>query len=404
MIWFVTSAGSTRRAFLLSQLLNAPFWGLYGLLAVILYKDLHASPFELALFIALKPSVSLVSLYWSAPVHQRPDRLRSNLIWGGLLARLPFFFIPLVQTSWFMIAAAALYLMLNRAIVPAWMEIFRRNMPSAGRSLAMAHGSTISHLGGLLVPILMAPWLDLQPGAWRWLLPVLALISSFGLLFQLRLPVSGVEAPTAPPQRVGLIQPWRDAWGLLRRRPDFSQYQLGFFLGGGGLMLLQPALPLVFVDWLALSYTELALAIAACKGIGFALTSSLWGRWLPTSRYFKPVALVTLLASLFPLMLLGAHLHTAWVYIAYLGYGVMQAGSELYWHLTGPIFSESEDSTPYSSVNVAAVGLRGAILPLLGSLIVTTYGCTTALLLGTLLCLMATAALLRRPYKQPAPI
>ena len=80
--------------------------------------------------------------------------------------------------------------------------------------------------------------------------------------------------------------------------------------------------------------------MAACKGIGFAIASPFWKRWLPTQQFFKPVALVTFLASLaFPLMLLAAHLHISWVYIAYLGYGIMQAGSELYWHLTGPIFS-----------------------------------------------------------------
>jgi hypothetical protein len=372
----------TRRAFLWSQLLNAPFWGLYGLLAVILYKDLHASPFELALFIALKPAVSLCSLYWSAPVHQRPDRLRTNLLWGGLLARLPFFLTPLIQTSWYLIGAAALYLMLNRAIIPAWMEIFRRNLPSQGRSSVMAHGGTISYLGGLLLPCLMGPWLDLQPGSWIWLLPILALISSLGLLFQLRLPIDGpaaIQPATHPASK--LLAPWQSAYRLLRSRPDFFHYQLGFFLGGGGLMLLQPALPLVFVDQLQLSYTELALALAACKGIGFALTSSLWSRWLPRADTFRPVALVTFLASLFPLLLLCAQWQTSWVYVAYLSYGVMQAGSELYWHLTGPIFSHHDDSTPYSSVNVALVGVRGAIIPLVGSLIVTGWGSSAALLL-----------------------
>ena len=112
-------------------------------------------------------------------------------------------------------------------------------------------------------------------------------------------------------------------------------------------MLLQPALPILFVDQLKLSYTELALALAACKGIGFALTSSLWGRWLPNASFFRPVALVTFMASLFPLILLAAQLRGR-EYSAYLAYGVMQAGSELYWHLTGPIFSGREDSTLYS--------------------------------------------------------
>jgi hypothetical protein len=386
----------TRRAFLWGQLLNAPFWGLYGLLSFILYKDLGATPLELAVFVTLKPAVSLISLYWSAPVHQRPDRLRSNMLWGGLLARLPFFFTPFVHSSWLLIAAAAFYLMLNRAVVPAWMEIMRRNMCTDGHSSAVAHGSTISYLGGLLLPCVMAPWMDMTAEAWRWLCPMLTLVSCLGLLFQLRLPILGDVPVAAIKSYRGLIEPWREAVLLLKLRPDFARYQLGFFLGGAGLMLLQPALPQIYVDQLRLSYTELALAIAACKGVGFAVASPFWKRWLPNARFFRPVALVTFLASLFPLILLGAQLHCAWLYVAYLGYGIMQAGSELYWHLTGPIFSEKEDSTIYSSVNVAAVGVRGAVFPVLGSLICSLWNPATALLFGSLLCLGGTGILLLR--------
>jgi hypothetical protein len=47
---------------------------------------------------------------------------------------------------------------------------------------------------------------------------------------------------------------------------------------------------------------------------------------------------VTILAAIFPVILLAAKFNVSWIYIGYLIYGVMQAGSELSWHMSGPLF------------------------------------------------------------------
>jgi hypothetical protein len=77
-------AKKTRTAFLWTSLLKTPFWSLYGLLIFILYKDLHASHLQVAVFLALKPIVSLISIYWSAFIKEGTDRLKSNIIAGGI--------------------------------------------------------------------------------------------------------------------------------------------------------------------------------------------------------------------------------------------------------------------------------------------------------------------------------
>jgi len=69
-------------------------------------------------------------------------------------------------------------------------------------------------------------------------------------------------------------------------------------LGGGGLMIMQPALPAFFLGELSLSYTTLAIALAACKGIGFTLTSRLWAGLLNKLNIFRFSSHVTILAAL----------------------------------------------------------------------------------------------------------
>ena len=134
-------------------------------------------------------------------------------------------------------------------------------------------------------------------------------------------------------------------------------------------MILQPALPKFFMDVLGLSYTELSIALNLCKGIGFVLTSQIWANGMHKTDILRFSTLVIVLGAVFPLILLFAQIHVLWIYVAYLVYGMMQAGSELSWHLSGPIFAKEGESSQFSGVNVLTVGLRGSVIPQLGALL-----------------------------------
>lgn len=156
-------------------------------------------------------------------------------------------------------------------------------------------------------------------------------------------------------------------------------------------MVMQPSLPLFFVEELHFSYTEMALAISACKGIGFLLTSRLWASWFNRVNIYRFNGVVTFFAALFPfLLILGMH-HVAWVYLAFLLYGTMQAGSELSWNLSGPVFSGNMESSSYTGINVVLVGIRGMIGPALGGLLCSLSGPSASLFLGALFCFLGAA-------------
>jgi hypothetical protein len=394
----------TLQAFIWTNALKAPFWALYGLLVFILYKDLKASNFQLALFIALKPIVSVFSVYWSHIVVNRKDLLIPNIIIGTFIGYTPFFFFPFFRNPWFFIFAGALYLMFMRGIIPAWMEILKINLPSVSREMAVSYGSAISYLGGVIFPLFLGDFLDVYPGIWEWLFPATAVLGLGSVFFQLRIPILRCDCSkifidkTSTDQKQDrkrkrfdcICHPWRVAWRLFKEREDFRQFQIGFFLGGMGLMLIQPALPHFFFDGIHLSYTELAVALSVCKGLGFIVTTRWWTILLTKVNIFKFSAIVTLFGACFPLCLLLAKHHIFWLYFAYLSYGVMQAGSELSWHLSGPIFAKVEDSSSFSSVNVAMVGLRGCVAPFLGSVLCSNFSAVIVLCFSAMFCLLAT--------------
>lgn len=386
----------TRFAYLWTSALNTPFWSVFNLLPFILYRDLGVTPIQVMVMIALKPGVSILALYWTAWIEKRKDRLLSNLIWARLLSNIPFFFFPFIDNPWFFIASFGFYMMLSRGTMPAWMEVLKLNLPQKSRDRIFAYGNACYYLGAALFPFAIGGVLDHYAHSWRWIFPLTALLSISAVILKSRIPIHLTSADKQNIEnREGnlkqlLIKPWKSAWRVVRSRPDFARYQLGFMLGGAGLIIMQPALPVFFMDQLNLSYTELAVALTLCKGIGFASTTPAWAKMINKIDIYRFNGWVTFLAFLFPFCLLAAQLNVGWVYFGYILYGIMQAGSELSWHLSGPMFSKEDDSSVYSSVNVLTVGLRGCIFPMAGTFLIGYIPVSSVLVIGSAFCLLST--------------
>lgn len=382
----------TQWAYIGTRVLDTPFWGIFNMLPFILYKDLHATPFELGVLVTLKPLVSILSSYWSAFINSRSDRLVSNILWARIIACIPFFLFPFMDSPWFFIASFGLYMMLAVGIVPAWMELLKLNVPKVTREKVFSYTQAFGYMGGGLLPFILGGVLDEYYQAWRWLFPIAAALSLGAYLFQWRIAVKpGVVLETFTKQKFSdhLLKPWKNSWELLKQRPDFLKYQVGFMFVGSGLMVMQPSLPVFFVDVLNLSYTELAVALTLCKGFGFALGSPLWSNWINRLDIYRFSSWIAGLACLFPLALLLTPMQMGWLYLGYFLYGFMQSGNELSWNMSGPIFAKEKDSTLYTSVNVMAIGVRGAIVPSLGALVLSFFGSSSAMVCGGILCLLA---------------
>lgn len=373
------------RVLIWSNLLNEPLFTLYNFLGFILYKDLGASAFAIALMTMLKPVVTILSFYWSAGLKGRGARLRSNALWAGFWMRAPFLICPWVGEVWFVVAATVNYMFWYRAGIPAWVEILKRNMSDGKRERAFSISSGLAYAEGVVLSLAMGGVLDREPELWRFFFFGAALIGLVGLGLLGRIEVEEErEVEERLSAREVIIRPWRDSWQLMRERPDFSKFQWGFMACGFGIMLIQPALPVFVVDWLGISYLEIAAAVSIAKGLGFALSASGWARWFERDSIFRVSSGVFLSMGLFPLLLALAPLNLWWLYVAYFLYGVGQGGSHLVWNMSGPVFAGKEESSRYTGVNVVMAGLRGAVGPGLGGWLAVVWGPIQVLCIGGL--------------------
>jgi predicted MFS family arabinose efflux permease len=385
----------TCSAFLWSKVLNMPFWVMFNLLPIILYKELGASPFHVTLLIVLKPTVALLAPYWSISVSNRKDRLLSNLVWANILKYLPFLFFPYFRNLWFFIAAFSIHAMFIRGIIPAWMEVLKLNINKSSRNKTFALGSALDYLAGAIFPLCLGWLLDDYTSYWKWIFTASAILGTVSTFFLFRIPMEvTTDIVTKDALKISwkheLLKPIKQIVSLLRKRRDFFNFQIGFMLGGAGIMIMQPALPLFFVDTLNLSYTKMLIAISACKGIGFLITTPLWVKHFGKVNIYFFSSHVTLFAVVFSLFIIMSSYNIVFLYVAFLMYGTMQAGSELSWNMSGPAFSHNEDSSIYSTANVFAIGLRGCVIPLIGSMVCSLTSPVYVMALSAALCAIAT--------------
>ncbi len=385
----------TRFVYLLTRLLSVPIWGMGYILPFLLLKDLQATPFQVTCVITLKPLVALFGPYWSIWIYNRPDRLVQNLVWGNLLKHLPFLFFPWIQNVWLFVFCFGFYIFLIRGTTPTWVEIIKSNIEGKEREKVFQLGSVIDYVGMIAFFPFVGWLLDHYDQSWRWVFFGTAVVAIMmtGLLFRIPIKSSKTIRKSVPNfsfKMTDFFKPIKECWRLVRKRPDFSCFQIGFMLGGGGLMIMQPVYPYYFMEVLGLSYTGLLTAIGVCKGIGVTIASSYCVKKFQSINIFRFCSWVSCLAAVFPLFLIFAKWNVLWIYAAYLVYGIMQAGSELSWHMSGPVFAGKEDSSIYTSTSVLSTGIRGCIFPLIGSLLYQSTNSLTVLIVGCCLCLLST--------------
>jgi len=193
------------------------------------------------------------------------------------------------------------------------------------------------------------------------------------------------ETPLTP-LRKRLVAPWKESFELIRENRSFAQFQMGFMLGGFGLMIMAPAYPIYFADVLNLGYDQVTMARCLWMAVGVTLSTALWRLAIERLRPVMLTPLIRLGLSLFPFSLLITMFEIMWFSLGFLFYEIAQAGSHLLWKLSGTLFSGNRSSSAYTAVNVLTVGLRGLIGPFLGGLICKIAGPGSAIFVGMGFC------------------
>ncbi|MES2273782.1 MAG: MFS transporter [Chlamydiota bacterium] len=388
----------TRKALVWMGVSHEPFLVFYALLPFILRKDLGASLLQISILSSLRPIIPIFAFYWSANLTNQKKGLRSNLMGAWFLARVPFVFVFWIQNVWYLIFCCVMYELFNKSGIPALIEILKINMPKESREKTYTFLYMLTFIESILLGLLMAGVLDRFSSSWQVVCSVTVLLSMTSIFLQRKVPIAQ-EKDLKPSVRLPffsqLTGPWKDAFKLLKSRPDFARFQYGFMMGGFGLMLIAPSLSLFYVDYLQLSHSELIWGRSILMGIGVVISSSLWRQYLAVEYVPQMTRWILFGFALFPFVLVLSQISILFFYISFIFYGVAQSGSHLLWNLSGTLFAVEEDSSPFSRVNILMLGLRGIIAPGLGGLLCNWAGPLPVLILGGSICIAGSIYMMR---------
>jgi hypothetical protein len=375
--------------FLVNRLLCSPLDILFTLLVFILGKNTDALPFQITIITCIKPISAFFSFYTSSLIFNNPQRIKPYLLLNNLIGCSTCFFYPFVENVWFYIISYAFFMVTTRAAYPAWIEILKRTLDKSALSKLISQGTSTYYLISISLPPLICSLMDKYETLWSYLFMGLACLQLLNMILILFIKID-IKIPHVKsiPATIPFLEPLKNGWKLLKEKSAFTHYLLLFTFTGVGIIASHCVLPLYFKENLDLSFTQLGLAFSFCKGVSFILTSPYWARLSHRISLYHINCLMNVFNCLFFAFLMAANSNIQWLYVAFIFYGTGLAGCEISWNVSAPFFSGTKESTLYSGLNLAFIGIRGCICPLLGYLVFVHVGAFTVFWASIVICLI----------------
>jgi hypothetical protein len=248
--------------------LTSPFIGL------VLRAELGATPLQLAVMSSAGGACLLLSLAWARAFHGRQPL--PYLVWTGFVARGVFLLVPFVSSAWSFVGLVVARDFFGAAAAPAQAAVVERVYPRAQRGRALG---TIRMAGAVLgIALALAAGQLFERGGYRWVFVAAAVL---GMAASLRL--RGLTVPDVEPGAGGTPAGLGGAWRAVRDDHAFRRLLIASFLFGLGCWIQTPAHPLLLVDVLQVSPSQVGV-FAAVAAVATLAGSAGWG-WLGRSTH-----------------------------------------------------------------------------------------------------------------------
>jgi predicted MFS family arabinose efflux permease len=213
---------------------------------------------------------------------------------------------------------------------------------------------------------------------YRWLFVAASLLGMAASLRLRRLavpePASGVaEAP------VGLL----GAWQTVREDHAFRRLLIASFLFGFGCWIQTPAHPLLLVDVLRVSASQVG-TIGAIGAVAGLAGSAYWGRLVDRKSSLDALRVMYLLGGMTPLVYYLAW--SPWVLVASaVTDSLVSVGLELVWMMAVIDVAGPQRTAQYVAIGATLAGVRGIAGPLVGGLLIHAFGIHVVYLIAAIL-------------------
>lgn len=293
-------------------------------------------------------------------VMMRGRRTKNFAVWCWLVGRSTFFAFAVINEVYWLMAVTAFFWLLEQFPSPAYTRIVQGIYPVAVRGKAMSLvrlGMTAS----ILVVTPIAGW-TLDQWGHRVLLPLAAVFGIVATLMFNRLDVDEGELPPRQTRSVGTL------WGVVLSNRNFAIHLIGMTLFGFGSLIGIAFYPIVQVDRLELSYTQLGL-LSTVQSATWLLGFVFWGRVVDKRGGIWVMRVNYVIGVLVPACYIFAT--NGWMLLpAFIAQGIISAGLDLGFVNTCIQLADADQVVEYAAIQATVAGLRGMVAPFVGVLLV----------------------------------
>jgi len=368
---------ATRHNVLVESIFSG-FNGIFMALAIVAapvaaVSGVGAGPLELTVLVSAFPVGVFFGPVWATL--GRRWGMRSLVTFMAVAANIPLFFVFWVDKSWVFTLLVTIAQFLNSAMRMGQSSLYSVLYPREIRGRVIGKFVFWTYL--TMVPsILITGWLlEISHETYRILYPLAGLAGLIGCYFYHNLHLPTAAAP--PVVRPTLTESVSGVNRVLSGDRAYRVFQIAYFLSGAAFFMSTHVVLLLVRRDLQFGPFGLAASLSVLPQLVLALSSTLWGRILDRIGIIRCRVLISVLSTVYLLCyLLGVLLR--WPVLIVIGsilFGFGNSGGQLTWALGSTYFAPKVEDVPvYNGIHFVLNGIRGLLLPWVGSILFVLSG------------------------------
>ena len=353
---------------------NGVFLGLAIFAApVVAVTGVNADPLLLTILVSAFPVGAFLGPLWAGL--GRRWGMQKLVTQMAVWANVPLFFIYWVRDPAVFVALVTISQLLNSAMRMGQSSLYRVMYPRHLRGRVLGRLTFWTYL--TMVPtILVTGWLlDKSHEMYRILYPLGGACGLIGCYYYSLLHVPG--AKELPRRKRSLRSSVRGVEKIIVSDRAYLLFQIAFFLSGSSFFMSTHVILLLVRERFGFGAFELALWLSVVPQLMLALGSPAWGRILDRigivrCRLSISVLMTAYLASYFGGIVAGLPIL---VCLGSILQGASNGGGQLTWALASSHFApQAEDVPLYNGIHFVLNGIRGLVLPWVGSVLFVLTG------------------------------
>lgn len=388
----------TFRLHLVYSIIEGIILGILALNEFVLIKSLKGTELQIGFLFQFGSVLLLFSILLNEWIRRSTDKAKliRRLAWVTRIPLLLLFFFPhesgsLQNQQFFGLVFLFVFLLFylaNPIIYPIINLFLKNNYRHENFGPLYSYATGLNKLVMLGATFGFGIWLDIDPYAFTYVYPVMALLGIWSIYILARIPYSSDEDVLVPKRRLweSTMDSLRNMRTVFKVNKAYRDFETGFALYGFAWMTTVAVITIYFEKDLHLSYSSVAFyknGYNLLSILMFPFFGKLIGRIDP--RKFAIYTFMSLfiyflflvLTRAFPGNTSIAGIQIYYMLIpAYLSHAVFAATMGLLWYIGSAYFSKNAEAADYQSIHLTMTGIRALYGPILGVLFYQWFGIT----------------------------